>query len=65
MLVEFEKPLTVNQAAEILGCDASTVRAMCRTQALKSCSVGKGGGARNKTWRIMPQSVRDFQERGR
>ena len=60
----FSTPLTVKEAAAALGCDKSTVYALCRTQQLKAFSVSRRTDGKNKTWRIPPEAIKEYRERG-
>lgn len=60
----FSEPLTVKQAAAALGCDKSIVYALCRSKQLKAYTVSKRTDGKNKTWRITPEAIKEYRERG-
>lgn len=62
--MQFSKPLTVAQAAAALGCSETTVRELCRSKQLKAYTVSRQGRGNYKTWRITPEAIKEYRERG-
>lgn len=60
--LEKERSIDVGQAAEILGCDQATVRALVRCEAIEGHRVGKTDDRPNGV-RVNLQSVLDYKAR--